>query len=136
MTNTQSHDDMVPVPIVITSDLRPKPGRDQIVTDGFTLALVAGDPQGSGARQLLPEDPLRTVAWVQTDTICFIGTKQQMSSINGIINNASPGPGARILNVSPFVPIKGSNELWVAFSAAPTIIGVLVERRIPGGSVV
>ena len=123
-----------PVPILIVGDNRPKPGRDQIVTDGFTLALTAAD--APGARQLLPEDSLRTVAWIQTDTICFVGTKSQMTSINALINNASPGPGARILNVSPFVAIRGSNELWVAFSAAPTIIGVLVERRSPGGAIV
>jgi len=123
----------VPVPITIIGDQRPKAGRDQIVGDGFTVVLLAGDSQGQGARLLLPADPTRVVAWVQTDTICFVGTKSQMTSVNGLLNNASSGPGTRILNTAPFFPIRATNEIWVAFSAAPTLLGVWVERRIPGG---
>lgn len=122
--------DNSPVPVAIGGKVKVTVEEEyEIITSGFTYSR----PAGSKAEQLLPEDANRVCAYIQCDAIIFIGTKNQMASINGNVPNAgNSGPGGRILNVSPFLPLHGINELWVAYTAA-TEVGVIVERRVPRG---
>jgi hypothetical protein len=118
----------VPVAISDTVNVRIE-SNETIETSGFTFSRGAT----AKAEQLLSEDPARVRALIQADTIVFIGSRNQMAAINGIVPNAGGnGPGARLLNTTPFIEIKGTNELWIAYTAA-TEVGVVVERRVTRG---
>lgn len=121
----------VPVPVSINETLRVRvESGHEIETTGFTLSRGAG----ARAEQLLAEDPTRVRALVQTNAYVFLGSRNQMGSINSTVPaTGGNGPGALVAPGTLFVEITGINELWIAFTGAAEV-GVIIERRVPRGA--
>lgn len=120
-----------PIDVIITKDLTKSETPSQVYSYGFTISRTAAD---GPTAVLLEEDPLRIRALITTNLVFFIGDKKSMSNVQAVLPaTGSGGPGIRIPTglSSPF-PIMGQNEMWAAFTGV-TDVGVLIERRIPGG---
>lgn len=129
----QPEEAAMPIPVIIQAPLPPGFHRvetpSQISSYGFTLSKVVGD---LSAMQLIGEDPLRIALFVIPSAIVYIGSKKEMMGAPLIPATGSNGPGMRLPAVTNAFPIRGTDEVWIGFTAAVEV-GVWVERRVPGG---
>lgn len=125
---TPTATEMVPVKISDVVSVRIE-SDETIETSGFTLSRGAN----AKAEQLLSEDPKRVRALIQTNAYVFLGSRNQMSSINNQVPaTGGNGPGALVAPGTLFVEITGTNELWIAYTGAAEV-GVLIERKVRRG---
>jgi len=134
MTVQQGDAALTAVPVHIIGTSVPPPPREEylIETSGYTLE----PPDGSGPFRLVAEDPLRHRFFITSNQVTYVGTKQQMSSVQGNLSTSgTAGPGGRLPNTGNTGPYEfhGQNEVWMVAAANGLSVGVIVERKVPRG---